>query len=295
MNGSFMNEYAVLYVFCTGVLTQSLLMLRNLKQLLWAFILTAVCIIPAWFLPEPSDRIFAVPLCWSIFYAVLFSFVFHKLMLPAITPGVLVCYTALLYYVLYVCARLSGVDIPVSVMAGGMMPGVLVIVAALCGMLKYKAVRALCYVWYLLALCLMIGCQWSLENLAAMYHDGGFSLDLFIYVFLGGGVVLVFVSNVVQVILLIPPPTRASHRIVLDAVTGPLTYHKNQGARMARRFFGREIDKGGWVLVAAYSAFLFVNARFGFIPHGIVINLSVLAVVWFVMPREMMQHMEGGM
>ncbi len=285
MNGSFVNEYTVLYVFCAGVLVQSLFSLRTLKQVFWAVIVMAVCVIPAWFIPEPADRGFATPLCWSVFYAVLFPFVFHKLLLPSINIGVLLFYTILLYYVLYVSARSSGVDVPVSVMVGGMIPGILVILASLLGMLKYKALRGLCYTWYLITLCVMLGCQWSLEDLASIYRGDGFSMELFVYVFLAGGVVLVFFSNMVQLLLLIPVPTRPSHRIVLDVVTGPLTYYKDQADGMAQSLIGRRIGTWGWVIVAAYLALLVINAIYGFIPHGIVINLSFLAVVWFVMPR----------
>lgn len=251
-----------------------------------------ISLVPAWYLPEPCDRAFAAPLCWALFYSILFSIVFRKWMLPVVTALVLLLYTGLLYYVLYLSAGFSGVKIPVSVVVAGMVPGILVALISLSGMLKYKIMRALCYAWYLIALCLMIGCQWSLEDLASLYAEGGFSLDLFIYVFLGGGVLLVFVSNLLQLFLLLPEPTRPSRRIVLDAVTGPLTYQKNQTARMANSFLGGEIDKARGVLVVTYLIFLAVNARFSFIPHGIIINLSVLGIAWFVMPREIARFME---
>jgi len=292
MECAFLNEYTVLYVFCAGVVTQSLLVLRSLKQLVWAAIVIMICLVPAWYLPEAGDRAFAAPLCWALFYSILFSAVFRKRMLPVVTALVLLLFTGLLYYVLYLSARFSGVEIPVSVVFAGMVPGILVALVSLSGMLKYKVVRALCYSWYFIALCLMIVCQWSLEDLALLYAEGGFSLDLFIYVFLGGGVLLVFVSNLVQLFLLLPEPTRPSRRIVLDAVTGPLTHHKSQTVRMANSFLGREIDRAGWVLVVTYLIFLAVNARFSFIPHGIIINLSVLGIVWFVMPREITRFME---
>ena len=292
MDWAFLNEYTVLYVFCAGLVTQSMLVLRSLKQRVWAGIVMIICLMPAWYLPEPGDRDFAVPLCWALFYSILFSIVFRKRMLPVVTALVLLLYTGLLYYSLYLSAGFSGVEIPVSVVVAGMIPGILVVLVSLSGILKYKAVRALCYSWYLIALCLMIGCQWSLEDLALLYAEGGFSLDLFIYVFLGGGVFLVFVSNLVQLFLLLPEPTRPSRRIVLDSVTGPLKYHKNQTDRMATRFFGRKIDKARCVLVVIYLIFLALNARFSFIPHGIIINLSILGIVWFVMPREIARFAE---
>jgi len=287
MDWNFLNEYTVLYVFCTGVITHSLWILRSVKQRAWAALAMIICLVPAWYLPEPGDRAFAVPICWAILYAILFSVVFRKQMLPVVTALILLLYTGLLYYALYLSARFSGVKVPVSVVLAGMVPGILVALFAISGMLKYKFVRVLCYAWYLMALCLMIGCQWSFENLASLYTEGGFSLDLFIYVFLGGGVLLVFVSNLVQLFLLLPTPTRASHRIVLDAIIGPITYHREQAAMMAMSFFGREIDRTGWILVVTYLAFLAVNARCCFIPHGVVINLSILAIVWLIMPREM--------
>ena len=292
MDWAFLNEYTVLYVFCAGIVTQSLLVLRSFKQRVWAAIVMMICLAPAWYLPEPGDRNLAVPLCWALFYSVLFSIVFRKRMLPVVTALVLLLYTGLLYYVLYLSVRFSGVEIPVSVVVAGMTPGILVVLVSLSGMLKYKVVRVVCYAWYFLALCLMIVCQWSLEDLAVLYAEGGFSLDLFIYVFLGGGVLLIFVSNLVQLFLLLPEPTRPSRRIVLDAVTGPLTHHKSQAVRMANSFLGREIDRAGWALVVIYLIFLYVNARFSFIPHGIIINLSVLGIVWFVMPREIKRFMD---
>ncbi|MBW1782667.1 MAG: hypothetical protein JRL30_18225 [Deltaproteobacteria bacterium] len=292
MDWSFLNEYTLLYVFCAGVVTQSLLALRSLKQELWAGIMMIICLVPAWYLPGPGDRAFATPLCWALFYSILFSIVFRKRMLPVVTGLVLLLYTGLLYYVLYLSAVFSGVKLPKDVMIAGIVPGILVVVVSLSGMLKYKVVRALCYTWYLIALCLMIGCQWSLEGLASLYAEGGFSLNLFVYVFLGGGVLLIFVSNLVQLFLLLPAPTRPSHRIVLDAVTGPVAYHREQGTMMAGSFLGREIDKRGWVLVFGCLIFLWVNARFNFIPHGIVINLLILGIVWFVMPREMARFNE---
>jgi hypothetical protein len=294
MDWAFIDEYTVLYVFCAGSIAHSLWVLRTLRQLIWALIMMIVCLAPAWYVPGPGDRAFAAPLCWALFYSLLFSVVFRKEMMPTVTALVLLLYTGLLYYALYLSARSSGVKIPASVTFAGLVPGVLIGIFALSGLLHFKVVRVLCYVWYLTALCLMIGCQWSLENLASLYAQGGFSLDLFFYVFLGGGVLLVFVSNLVQIFLLLPPPTRASHRIVLDALMGPVTYHKEQAAMMGRSFFGREIGTAGWILTVGFLTFLWVNAAFSLLPHGIVINLSVLGIVWFIMPRETARFMKQG-
>ncbi|MBT3256668.1 MAG: hypothetical protein HN366_09470 [Deltaproteobacteria bacterium] len=292
MDWAFLNEYTVLYVFCAGIVTQSQLVLRSFNQRVWAAIVMIICLVPAWYLPNPGDRNFAMPLCWAFFYSILFSIVSRKQILPVVTALVLLLYTELLYYALYLWAGYSRVEIPVSVVVAGMFPGILVALVSLTGMLRYKILRVLCYAWYFVALCLMIACQWSVGDLALLYAEGGFSLDLFIYVFFGGGVLLVFISNLVQLFLLLPEPTRPTRRIVLDAVTGPLTHHKNQANRMANRFFGREIDRAGWILIVTYMIFLIANAKFGLIPHGIIINLSILGIVWFVMPREIARFTE---
>ena len=286
MEHTFLNEYTVLYVFCIGVLCQSLLLLRSLRDLLKAVVLTALCALPAWYLPEPADKSFAAPLIWAMCYAIIFSIVFRKSMLPKVTALVLVCHTALFYYVFYVLLENSEVEMPRSMIIAGLTPGVLVVLLSLSGMLKYRMAKTFCYVWYLFALSIMIGYQWSPENLALLYTAKGFSADLFIYVFLGGGVFLFFISHIVQLLLLVPMPGRASHNIVLDAIIGPVTYQKEQAARMADQFLEWGVNARGWLVVIAYPAFLFANASLDWLPHGIVVNLSLLIYFWFFRPKQ---------
>lgn len=279
-------EYILLYFFCAGVLLQSLWHLSTRRQAAWAGILAIACAAPAWLVPGPEERSFASPLCWALFYSLVFSIVFRKRMLPAVTALIVLLYTALLYYVLYLLIADSGVEMPRPVIAGGLIPGILIIMAALTGLLKYKPVRVLCYLWYTAALCIMICGQWSLENLAELYAGRGFPPDLFIYVFLGGGVFLFFISNLVQLFLAVPFPGRASHSLIFEALFGPITYDKEQSWLMARRLWEPHISARGWALFGAYLCFLALNAKMHLIAHGLVINLSILAIYYFVMPHD---------
>jgi hypothetical protein len=286
MQHAFLNEYAVLYVFCIGVVCQSLLLLRSSKDILKAAVLTILCALPAWYIPESADKSFAAPLIWATFYVIFFSIIFRKSMLPKVTALILVCHTALFYYVLYLLLENSEVVMPRSMIITGLAPGVLVILLSLSGMLKHRKVKIFCYVWYLFALSIMIGHQWFPENLASLYAAKGFSAELFIYVFLGGGVFLFFISHIVQLALLVPLPGRASHGIVFDAIIGPITYQKEHADLMTDQFVERGINSRGWLVVIAYPAFLYANASLGLVPHGIVVNLSILIYFWFFRPKQ---------
>ena len=280
------TEYILLYVFCAGLFLQSLWYLRGGRPPFLALLIAAACLIPAWFIPEPQARSFASPLSWALFYAIVFSVAFRTRMLPAVTALVLLLYTALVYYVLYLSMKDSGVAMPRSVIIGALAPAVLVVIAALAGLMKFKPVRVLCYVWYLAALCVMIGCQWSLDSFAAQYGGRSFPPDLFLCVFLAGGVFLFFISNLVQMFLLIPFPERASHRIIFEALFGPVTYTKEQSSRMADRLWERRVSLKGWLLFAVYLAFLAANAKLGLLSHGLVINASILVIFYFLMPQD---------
>jgi len=282
MGESFINEYTVLYVFCIGAACQSFLVLRSWKDIVSALIVIIFCFIPAWYIPEPADRHFGTPLIWALSFAVIFSIIFRKSLLPKVTALVIICYTLLLYYVLYLSLEKSGVDMPRVMIIIGLIPGVLAVLLSLSGMLKYKWIRICCFVWYIAALCLVIVCQWSLENMVLLYKETGFSLDLFVYVFSGGGVFLVLISHLVQILLLIPEPVRPGHRIILDAITGPVNYHKEQADMMAGRFIKWGINKWEWIIVLTYPAFLIANAAYNFVPHGIVINLSIIVIFWLI-------------
>ncbi|MBN1365067.1 MAG: hypothetical protein JW976_09720 [Syntrophaceae bacterium] len=279
-------EYVLLYVFCAGVFLQSLWYLRNRSQLAWAFVIALACLAPAWFIPEAKYRSLAGPLCWTLFYAIVFSVAFRKHMLPAVTALVLLLYSALLYYLLYLLMKDSGVAMPRSVIIGALVPGVLIVLTVLAGLLRFKPVRVLCYLWYLIALCVMISCQWSLDNFTEQYGGHAFSPALFLYVFLAGGVFLFFISNLVQMFLVIPFPERASHRIIFEALFGSVSYAKEQSSNMSDRLGKRRVSVKGWILFAAYIAFLSANAKLGLIDHGLVINLSIIVIFYFLMPRN---------
>lgn len=279
-------EYILLYVFCAGVLLQSLWYLRDRRQLAWVPVIALACVVPAWFIPEANYRSLAGPLCWTLFYAIVFSIAFRKHMLPAVTALVLLLYSALLYYVLYLLMKDSGVEMPRSVIIGALVPGVLIVLAVLAGLLRFKPVRVLCYLWYLITLCVMISCQWSLDNLTEQYGGHTFSPALFLYVFLVGGVFLFFISNLVQMFLVIPFPERASHRIIFETLFGPVTYAREQSSNMSDRLWERRASVKSWVLFMAYIAFLSANAKLGLVNHGIVINLSILGIFYVLTPRD---------
>ncbi|MEW5736599.1 MAG: hypothetical protein AB1921_17275 [Thermodesulfobacteriota bacterium] len=286
------NEYDLLIVFCTGVAVQSLCLLRSLKQAAGAIALAAGCFAVGWFLSEPdlsappSDRAFSWPFIWVFLYAFVFAIAYNRRFIARISAAVAIHLFLLAYYALHLSIRASGVAMPVSMIIAGLFPGVLISVLLLAGLGRFRMVRIAAYIGYLISFCIVIACQWSIEDLAEIFRRAGFSLELSIYVFLAGCVFLLFLGNMVQLFLLLPPLERASTRIIWDKILGPVTYHKEQADLMARKMGGAPVDAAGWFVLALQLGFLLANRRYGFVGSGIALNASVLFVYLVVMPWE---------
>lgn len=281
-----LTPYHVLIVFCLGVAVQSAFFLRTAGQALGALAIAAVVVTAACFMSEPDERAFAVPVTSVFFYAIAFAAAFGRRIVKDVTPAAVLHLLMLAYFALHLCSRAAGVALPASVIIGGLVPGVLTALLLLFGLNRYRSVRILSYIVFILSFLVVILCQWSIQDFKELFERSGFSFDLFLYAFLAGGVFLLFWGNLVQLVLLLPPLERASTRIIWDKIVGPLTYHKEQRELLSRRMGSTAMDAVGWFLLALQFTFLFANEKLGFMNPATAQNACVLAVYLGVIPWE---------
>lgn len=269
------DEHTVIPVFFSGVLLQALLVSRSMLGAAGAATIAGLSLGTAWYLTrnEP-DQIWSLPFMAVGLFVVVFACFYREHLLPRISASLLLHYTLLGVYALYGFAD----EQPVP----GWVLGVLAIPASLAvyvGVATRPAGRFLkltSYVWFLILLTVLIGQQLSLDGLKEIYDAEGFSLSLNAYIFVSGMVFLLFASNVLFLLLLIPMSNR---NILWDSLLGSADAATREHRDvLVSKMSSQRISWVGLGLLVAHAAGLVANYHFELIPPGVWMNAAVVGV-----------------
>jgi len=285
------NEYGVLQTFVLGMLVHGLLQTGRRKDIPWVLGMFAAALIGAWFVVEPGERAFGLPLLGGLIFAVVFAVVYGPRLLPRITGIALLDCTAMLYYSVYLSWQASGVGpLPTSIIVVGLLPALFVLAVALIPLTRLKFFRILAYVWHLIVLVGLVFAQWQISDLQSLGANRQFPPALFLYAFMAGGALMYVVFNCVQILILLPVRQNRLERALLGAYTAD----RDQADRMAERFGAGRPGILPLMFLLIHGAVMALNIRFAWIPDGVFITGSILGLAWIGGKNWNQSLTEGG-
>ncbi len=253
---------------------------RTIENIGCVTLIAVIAVVTASFIVGiEADIRLELPLCSMLLFCLGFAAVFSDKVMPRITTRVLLHYTFLFYYTVWLSIEKSGVDMPRSIIITGLLPAVAVLLAAMIPKIQGRTVKFLSYVWFLIVLTTLIGCQFSIEDLNQIFEKSGFSAPLFAYSFFAGTVFLYFISNIIFIILIIPLPSRRN--ALWDSIFGsPDEIGKEFAEAMANKMTMGHLKGSSLIILSGHAILLITNILWEYISHGIVINASVAIIIW---------------
>lgn len=255
------DEFFVLPVFFAGTVVQGMLVARTWVGAGGTLALAAATLGFAWLgAGNDEDAAFGVPFMGMLLFVVVLGYWFSDRLLPRLSPSVLLHYTLLSLYALYVIA--DGRAVAWWLHAPFAVAFVLGLRLGSSGREPGRFSKVLTYASFLLALMFLIGWQLSPGHLKALYDDVGFSLSLYSYVFSSGMVFLYFVTIVLALILLALGTNR-------DELS------RGHADLLAGKVDATELTLASGALILLHGTALWANFRFHYLMPGLFTNIAI--------------------
>jgi hypothetical protein len=162
------------------------------------------------------------------------------------------------------------------------LPSVWLVAMALAPGTRGRLARLAMYVWFLVALVLLVPLEWNTEYLRTALGPSTPLPEAIATAFFGAGVLLFFAGNLFQLLMLAPAPRR--RHLVWDIVLGggrEDTVSRRTAAAMVRRVdAGRVTGWAPWTLLAGHAALLVLLPRVAPINGPLAAAVSVVVVSW---------------
>jgi hypothetical protein len=280
-----MDEYTVLVVFLSGMLTQALFATRSRRGRAGVLVLAATAGGIAWAAMGrgPGWR-FDVPVLAGLLFLLGFACFFRDLLLPRISVRALLHLTLPVYYLLV--AERSRLALPPALVAASCIPLAWLIWLAVRRPAPGRTQRLLMYLWYLVIMIWLVPCQWGGDWLPSLFRQTGFTPQLLAVSFAAGSVALYFATHVLCVLMLIPMPRRRS--LIERLLEGP----RDPADDFVRDHARGLIDKVeparargpiAGLLLALHAALLLADLAWHVAGQALAVNGSILLVNWLLL------------
>ncbi|GMR23090.1 MAG: hypothetical protein BMS9Abin37_1490 [Acidobacteriota bacterium] len=255
------DEYLIVPAFFAGTVVQGMLVARSWSGAGGTLAFAAATLGFAWIgARQDEDAAFAVPFMGLFFFVIVLGYRFRDRLLPRLSSSVLLHYTLLSIYALYVVA--AGRPVPWWFHTPFAVAAVLGLHLGLSGREPGRFTRVLTYACFLLAITFLIGWQLSPTHLEALYDDVGFSIALYSYVFSSGMVFLYFATSLLALMLLVLGTKR-------DEIS------RGHAGLLAGKVEGTKLSSVSGALILAHGAALWANLRFQYVMPGLYVNVAL--------------------
>lgn len=271
------DEFAVVPVFFAGVVFQALLVSRSMPIAAWTAALAGASLSVAWWMTRnETDQLFSLPFFATGIFVLVFALFFREHLLPRVSPALLLHYTLIGVYALYVAY--AGAPVSIWVLGVVAVPTLLAIYLGVSPRPAGRFLKLVAYVWFLSLLTVLIGLQLSLDDLKILFEAEGFSLSLYSYIFVSGMVFLFFASNLLYLLLLIPISDR---NVFWDSVLGSgADAAREHRDVLAAKMSSQKISTLALASLTAHGLVLAANYRWEIVASGLLMNFAVVAIAF---------------
>lgn len=205
------NEQLALVVFFLGFFLNVGIIAGSLEKigaLIFYFLLSLVFI---WFFSGPEEDSYDIFGMTMILFIGLMLYTLYDRLLPRIYTSGLLIYSALFFYVVW--NLFEGHRAPDWFWIPPGLPIAVTLLVYVTGTTRPPAfVRGFLYLWYLVTGACFMAAQFQVDYLKALYDAGGWSLSVYVYVFVTGMVLVNLLAYLFFIMLHLPfGPRRSRH------------------------------------------------------------------------------------
>ena len=279
-----MDEYTLLIFFIVGVVVEAAVVQGTLRGLGGVFIIALCAGAAAWvFIEKEGDFRLERGLLFLIIFIIAFAALYRDKLMPAISIPILWHYTFLFYYVAWIMMRYHSVHATIGAAAVSLLPLAGIVLVSVFPKIRVNFVKFLCYGWFLTVLTFITACQFSFEDLAKTMREEGSPLSLAVRSLAMGTVFLYVASNIFFLFMATPFPQRRN--LLLDTLLGG----SDDTSRRYRAAMSRKMGFDQWsgfkvFLIVGHAAVLSLNIVYTYIPHALMVNVSIASMVMATRP-----------